>query len=311
MIFDASTYGTDGDAIQYAIDLALSAGEGRGGTVYVPRVRPHRAWVLTEPLRIAGGVRIVGDGASGAGHEWGGTILDARGAGCTAVEITNGRGLEMHSLSIKSDGHGIHLYPSATQKRTLSRLVFDTVSVEAGGVAFLMEGETDNDQCDTISLYDCQLKGEIGISSRSKQAVSVSMWGGSASGSLYCVDHQLGFLHLHGTNLHTQDGCQAALRQKGGQSHLTLSGGCYCECWSGHFLEIQGEHWRPTSIGVTRVIMQRGNTGRFIEAPFARNLRVTAEATFENDSQTFGTRPDRKPISVKIQAVRLGPGSQP
>jgi len=44
---------------------------------------------------------------------------------------------------------------------------------------------------------------------------------------------------------------------------------------------------------------------------FAHKLRVTADATFENDAETFGTRPDRKPISVKIQAVRLGPGSQP
>jgi hypothetical protein len=315
VIWDASDYGDDGYAIQHAIDLATSAGEGRGGSVYVPRVKNMQHWLLHEPLRVTGGCKLYGDGAPGRGQSWGGTIFKTAGE-WPAVEVLDGRGFEMESIHVKSDGDGIHLSPSKPEKRTLSRLTFRNVSVESRDVAFLMEGTTDNDQCDTVSLYDCQLWGRVGISSRSKQAVSVHVWGGSVSGHEYGVDHRLGFIHFHGTNFHTQGGCLASIRQMGGQSHLTLDGGCYGECWFGDFLRIEGEHWRPTTMMQTRVIMQRCNTGRFVLALQAHNLRIRSCCTFEQgaDQKVDGEWLDNAPLladGVRSRAARLGPGSKP
>lgn len=309
MHYDASTFGSDGAAIQACIDQAVvdqSQGGARDATVYIPRIRNKKTWVLTEPLRIGPGwqVSLRGDGGGAVDADYGGTILDATGVPGAAIHLQGGTGLTLEKFNIRFWNVGIHFDGDSTQAISSMRNRVSMVglkSTQSDAVGVLIQGHgswaewggvrLNNDQVASETVFD-QVYADVpnGTAFRcaSKQAVNVWLehcsMGGRVGLEVVC-----GGVHVQGGNFGGPENSSHIVQYGHPQHYSSLTvENTYHEMKAGcrAFMGISSNN-RPTHFYRSRFYAQAAG-GVWLDAPGMKHL-LARDCVFEANSGVVGS----------------------
>lgn len=304
MRYDASTYGNDGRAIQACIDVAVvdqSRGAARDATIYVPRLRGQKAWVLSQPLRIGPGWQVSIEGDGGAGADWGGTLLDASMLSGPAIHYQGGTGCRLVNLAIRAGSIGVHFDGDSTQAISSCRIFVENVSIKStrpGAIGVLIRGHGRFDEWGGVRLCNDQVASEtvfsgvhidvpngVGFQCASKQAVNVWLEGCSI-GARTGVLVECGGVHVTRCNFGGPAGCVHVMQygqpQHYSEVHLTETyhEGQPAACFRG-----VGSNNRPTRILGCRMYLQA--SGLWLDAPGFEHL-LARDCVFESAPNVTG-----------------------